>query len=211
MTQKGPSTIGPDQMDAGSGLADHLQFAHWLKERRIRSGMTLEQVAQEVRGRGQPISINKLWRIENGRTNRVDHVLKSVLEACFKETVDSEDATATKPVGSRATRRWIVAGAMFLVVSGVVGVVVFSTGPRSGLQEQAEKAREQEQAQASRAAGPSHTGSFAGNILQSSSGTGGNTVQRPAGNGPSEGQNVSTLCGVKSWKDTILNCRKTPR
>ena len=208
MTQKGPSTIGPDQMDAGSGLADHLQFAHWLKERRIRSGRTLEQVAQEVRDRGQPISINKLWRIENGRTKSVDHVLKSVLEACFKETMDSEDATATKPVGSRATRRWIVTVAMFLLVSAVVGVVVFSTGSRSGLEEQAENAKDQ--AQASRAAGPSHTGSFAGSILQSSSGTGGNTVQRPAGNGPSEGQNVSTPCGVRSWKDTILNCRKTP-
>ena len=214
MTQKGPSTISPDHMDAGSGLLDPLPFADWLKERRIRSGMTLEQVAQEVRDRGQPISINKLWRIENGRTKSVDHVLKSVLEACFKETMDSEDATATEPVGSRATRLWIVALAMFLLVSAVVGAIVFSTGSRSGLQERAGKAGDK--AQASRATGGSDTEALAGNNLQSSSGTGGNTVQRSSGDSPFERQNVarewvSTQYGVKNWNGPMLNRRKIPR
>ena len=101
--------------------------------------MTLEQVAQEVRDKGHAISINKLWRIENGRTNKVDYVLKSVLEACFKENANPEDTIDAEPAGRLAVRNRIPATVVSLAVaSAIAALVLFFLGEnRGGVEEKA--------------------------------------------------------------------------
>lgn len=60
-------------------------FSSWMKIQREYNRLTLDDLTQEVRSRGYPISINKLWRLENGKLKKVDYELRIRLEEILDE------------------------------------------------------------------------------------------------------------------------------
>ena len=63
------------------------EFSSWMKIQREYYCLTLDDLTQEVRKRGYPVSINKLWRLENGKLRKVDYELRIRLEAFFDEKI----------------------------------------------------------------------------------------------------------------------------
>ena len=61
------------------------EFVSWMKMQRGYYNLTLDDLTQEVRRRGYSVSINKLWRLENGKLRKIDYELRIRLEAIFDE------------------------------------------------------------------------------------------------------------------------------
>ena len=61
------------------------EFPSSMKIKREYYGLTLDDLTQEVRRRGYPVSINKLWRLENGKLRKIDYELRIRLEAIFDD------------------------------------------------------------------------------------------------------------------------------
>ena len=177
----------PDGKAAGSDDTDPLWFAHWLKDRRQRSGMTLEQLAQEVRGRGYSTSINKLWRIENGATRRVDHRLKDILESCLAEATD----TAARRVRfrSRPPIRLPKPATATMAIFGVTGLAVLLSAYFNQPAETGTSGRSSSAAQAG-AVSPSATAA-------------------PPSTGPSDGKSTEAEPLVSNPSDTLQHTAAT--
>ena len=61
------------------------EFSSWLKDQRERHGMTLQELAREIGKRGYPLSVNKLWRLENNAFKKFNYELEIRLKAFFEE------------------------------------------------------------------------------------------------------------------------------
>ncbi len=71
---------------AGSSqLVDIDELAGWVASQRAAKGWSLEDVAYKLRDTGYPVSVNKIWRLEQGssRVKRLDLELVMWLEQLF--------------------------------------------------------------------------------------------------------------------------------